>query len=68
MNFDNIKVSIFKNMQSYESHPVGLQEIRKQPILTYSPKRLPFQVKRKQPILTYSPKRLPFQVKHIKID
>ena len=45
MNFDNIKVSIFKNMQSYESRPVGLQEIRKQPILTYSPKRLPFQVK-----------------------
>lgn len=28
MNFDNIKVSIFKNMQSYESRPVGLQEIR----------------------------------------
>ena len=27
MNFDNIKVSIFKNMQSYESRPVGLQEI-----------------------------------------
>ena len=28
MNFDNIKVSIFKNMQSYESRPVGLQEVR----------------------------------------
>ena len=27
MNFNNIKVSIFRNMQSYESRPVGLQEI-----------------------------------------
>ena len=27
MNFDNIKVSIFKDLKSYESRPVGLQEV-----------------------------------------